>query len=588
MRSPDLVLLHAPHVYDFRKVPQLYGPVSDLVPATPVFEMYPLGFTSLAEYLENAGYRVRIVNLAYRMLRDARFDAEKFIKRIRAPIFGIDLHWMVHAHGAAEIAKLVKKHHPKSKTIFGGFTASYYWRELIGLPQVDYVMRGDSTEEPMAALLRAMKSHRLGSVANLVWKDIRGVVRENALTHIPERLTEVMRDHYGGLLRQVFRYRDLKSIIPFKGWLSHPITAVYTCRGCEQACIFCGGSRVALKRVTGREVTAFRTPEEIHRDVKNISRVSRGPIFILSDIRQSGDDAATDFLHRLQREPVSNTVMFELYWPASTRFITDVSLAAPKFGFSISPHSHNPIVRRLLGLNYSNDGLEETISAGLSSGARRIEVYFMIGLPTETDDDVRGIIDLANRSYKAAKEAVPRESHVTVKLSLSVAVFIPKPHTPFQFCGQLSLNDIYRRLEILKSADLQRGIDLHWSDPQTSLLEAVLSRSGRESADLIEQSWKNGALFDAWSERFTISHWYEAAKSCSLNLSEMAEKNFEQNERLPWDHIDSGISKAFLSAEYKKSIRCEKTEDCSYTSCVGCGVCTALETSVVTGARRHV
>ena len=388
MKSPDIILLHAPHVYDFRKIPQLYGPVSDLVPATPVFEMYPLGFTSLAEYLEKAGYRVRIVNLAYRMLRDARFDVEKFIRKLDAPLFGVDLHWLVHAHGAVEIAKLVKKHHPQSKTILGGFTASYYWRELIDYPEVDYVMRGDSTEEPMRMLLRAMKSRRLGSVANLIWKDSRGVVRENALSHIPDRLEGVMHDHYGEMLRQTFRYRDLNSVMPFKGWLSHPITAVFSCRGCEQQCIFCGGSKAALKKVTGRQTTAFRLPEEIHRDVKNLSRISRGPIFILSDVRQGGEDLATDFLHRLQREPVNNTVMFELYWPAPERLVTDISLAAPKFGLSISPHSHDPDIRRALGINYTNTELEETVAAGLSSGAQRIEIYFMIGLPKQTQESV--------------------------------------------------------------------------------------------------------------------------------------------------------------------------------------------------------
>jgi len=388
MKNPDLILLHPPHVYDFRNTPQLYGPVSDLVPATPVFEMYPLGFASMAEYLEKSGYQVRIVNLAYRMLRDGRFNVEKFINKLEAPIFGIDLHWLVHAHGALEIARLVKKYHPSSKIVLGGFTASYYWRELIGYSEVDYVMRGDSTEEPMRALMRAMKSRRLGSVPNLIWKERRGVVRENALSHIPEHLDNVMHDHYSGLLRQVFRYRDLRGIIPFKGWLTHPITAVFTCRGCEQQCIFCGGSKAALKKVTGRCRTAFRSPEEIHRDVKSISRLSRGPIFILSDIRQSGEDTARDLLHRLQREPVSNTVMFELYWPAPAHFVVDISLAAPQFGLSISPHSHDPDLRRTLGLNYANAELEETISSGLSSGAKRIEVYFMIGLPGQTREAV--------------------------------------------------------------------------------------------------------------------------------------------------------------------------------------------------------
>ena len=118
--SPDLILLHAPSVYDFRQKTILYGPVSDLVPSSPVFELYPIGLTSIAEYLERAGYRVRLVNLAGRMLRDKSFSAEAMLKRLRAPLFGIDLHWMVHCHGAIEVAKLVKKHHPEAKVVFGG------------------------------------------------------------------------------------------------------------------------------------------------------------------------------------------------------------------------------------------------------------------------------------------------------------------------------------------------------------------------------------------------------------------------------------------------------------------------------------
>jgi B12-binding domain/radical SAM domain protein len=262
-------------------------------------------------------------------------------------------------------------------------------------------MRGDSTEEPMRQFLHAFKSRRFGSVPNLVWKDSKGAVHENELSHVPDRLNGVMDDHYGGLINQVLRYRDLRGIVPFKGWLSHPITAVFTCRGCEQQCVFCGGSRSAMKRVTGRKDTAFRTPAEIHSDVKNISRISRGPIFILSDIRQNGEDKALDFLRLLQNQPVSNTVMFELYWPAEPRFIEDLSLAAPNFGVDISPHSHDPAVRLALGLNYSNEALEDTIAASLYNGAKRVEVYFMVGLPKQTKESV--LADVAYCEYLLRK-----------------------------------------------------------------------------------------------------------------------------------------------------------------------------------------
>ncbi|MGA3094099.1 MAG: cobalamin-dependent protein [Dehalococcoidales bacterium] len=225
MAKTDLILLHAPHVYDFRKIPQLYGPVSDLVLSTPAFEMYPIGFSSLAEYLGKAGYHVRVVNLAGRMLRNARFDAEEFIRKLHAPVFGIDLHWMVHAHGAIEVARLVKKHHPDSKVIFGGFSASYFYKELIVYPEVDYVMRGDSTEEPMRLFMQAVKEGKLESIPNLVWKDAGGKARDNGLTFVPDNISDVMQNHYSAVVRSVLRYRDLASTIPVKEWLNYPVTA---------------------------------------------------------------------------------------------------------------------------------------------------------------------------------------------------------------------------------------------------------------------------------------------------------------------------------------------------------------------------
>src|SRR4030042_1370670 len=133
----DLIFFHSPSVYDFRQKTILYGPVSDLIPPSPVFEMYPIGLTSLAEYLEKAGYRVRIVNLAVRMMRDKNFNAEEMIKRLKAPVFGIDLHWMVHCHGSIEIAKIVKKWHPEAKLIFGGFSSTYFYKELLEYPEID-------------------------------------------------------------------------------------------------------------------------------------------------------------------------------------------------------------------------------------------------------------------------------------------------------------------------------------------------------------------------------------------------------------------------------------------------------------------
>ncbi len=158
MATPDLILLHAPSVYDFRREAILYGPVSDLVPSTPVFEMYPIGFTTMAEYLERAGLRTRIINLAVRMLKSQSFDVETYLKRLDAMVFGIDLHWLPHAHGSVEIARLLKRLHPQRPVLFGGFSASYFHQELIRYPAVDFILRGDSTEAPLLTLMQYLRS----------------------------------------------------------------------------------------------------------------------------------------------------------------------------------------------------------------------------------------------------------------------------------------------------------------------------------------------------------------------------------------------------------------------------------------------
>jgi len=392
--STDLVLLHAPSVYDFRQKTILYGPVSDLIPPSPVFEMYPIGLTSIAEYLERAGYRVRIVNLAVRMLNNKRFDAEAFIKRLSAPVFGIDLHWMLHSHGAIEIAKIVKRYHPEAKLVFGGFSSSYYYKELLEYPEIDYVLRGDSTEEPFRQLMDCIMNRREPeTVPNLIWRDSQGKTRENPFTNVPDDLSDVMVNHYGNVIRSVLRYRDLASYIPVKDWLRYPITAVFTCRGCTHNCIICGGSTAAFKQFYNRQKTAFRSPESVVQDIKHISHFSNGPIFILGDLRQPGENYAGEILSWLQKNRVKNQFILELFSPAPKDLLRQMSQSCPNFCLEISPESHDPEIRKIIGRNYSSQDLEQTLSDALEAGCGRLDVFFMIGLPKQTPQSVMDTID---------------------------------------------------------------------------------------------------------------------------------------------------------------------------------------------------
>src|SRR6202046_3617141 len=187
----DLLLLHPPRVYDFRERAVLHGPVSDMVPSSTVFEMYPLGFLTIASYLHDRGMKVRICNLALRMINSRRFDVPRFLVRQKPAAVGIDLHWLPHAHGALEVARIVKEIHPDVPVIMGGLSSSYFHRELIGYSQVDFVLRGDSTEPPLHQLLLALQQGTpVNKIPNLTWKDALGV-HANPLTFVPLSLDYV-------------------------------------------------------------------------------------------------------------------------------------------------------------------------------------------------------------------------------------------------------------------------------------------------------------------------------------------------------------------------------------------------------------
>lgn len=391
MPKTDLILLHAPSVYDFRQEPILYGPISDMVPSTPVFELYPIGFTTIAEYLERYGFRVRIINLAVRMLKEPGFDARKILRSLEPLAFGIDLHWLSHAHGAIEIARILKGYHPEIPVIFGGISASYFHEELITRPEVDYVMRGDSTEEPLRQLLECLRKGREPeNVPNLTWRDARGQVHVNPLSYVPEDLNHLLFD-YSYVVRAVARYRDLASFVPFKGWLSYPITAVLPYRGCQNNCKICGGSASAYRRFMGRNRPACRAPELLASDIRNIGRFSNGPVFILNDLRQPGMEYAERFLKEI--EGLNRKVLLEFFDEVPRDFLKKISSALPNFVFEISPESHDEEVRRAFGRPYDNAALETTLENALEAGCERLDVFFMIGLPGQDYRSVMETID---------------------------------------------------------------------------------------------------------------------------------------------------------------------------------------------------
>jgi B12-binding domain/radical SAM domain protein len=402
MPQADLVLLHAPSVYDFRQEAILYGPVSDLVPSTPVFEMYPIGLTTIAEYLERHGFRVRIVNLAVRMLNSDRFDAEKLIQKLNPVAFGIDLHWMPHAHGAIEVARLCKKYHPDVPIMFGGFSSTYYHEEMIRRPEVDFVVRGDSTEVPVLNLMQHLAGRAgappLAEIPNLTWREPDGTPHVNPITYSPDNLDHVLID-YSYVVKAVARYRDLASFVPFKGWLGYPITAALSVRGCSHACRTCGGSATAFAALHNRRRPAYRDPEDLAQDIRNIARFSKGPVFILGDIRQAGGEYADRFLQAIHG--YQGPVIVELFNAADQDFIQRLAEAMPNWTLEISLESHSEKVRAAFGRPYKNAAIEDTMRYALEAGVKRLDIFFMIGLP---EQDYQSVMDTVEYSRYLMEE----------------------------------------------------------------------------------------------------------------------------------------------------------------------------------------
>jgi B12-binding domain/radical SAM domain protein len=386
--KPDLALLHPPSIYDFRHLTVVPSPISDLIPSTPVFEMYPIGFTYLGEYLERNGINVRIINIAQRMLESDTFDVPRFLSNIEPAAFGIDLHWLTHAQGALELARLVKAVHPHIPVIMGGYSATYFHRELMGYPQVDYVLRGDSTEEPLRMLMETiMHGGSIEAIPNLTWRTPDGGISDNPLIYSPASM-DYLGNNYKYMIQSAFKYGDWKSLRAFWNWWKYPITMVLTCRGCSHDCGFCGGSRGAISHFCGRSQVAYRAPEKIAYDVELLSKFTSAPIFVVGDLMQGGKDYALETLEFISHIAPKNHIVLELFSPAPRDFFDRIASSLEHFDFQFSPETHDERIREATGKPYSNEDLEHSISWALEAGCEKFDLFFMIGLPGQTRDSV--------------------------------------------------------------------------------------------------------------------------------------------------------------------------------------------------------
>jgi radical SAM superfamily enzyme YgiQ (UPF0313 family) len=227
-------------------------------------------------------------------------------------------------------------------------------------------------------------------------------------------------------------------------------------------------------------------------------------------------------------------------------------------------------MRQVINKLITEDDLFAAVEAAFSQGWKRVKLYFLTGLPTETDEDTLGIVELARRCVELAK-AKGSNGSVTV----SVGGFVPKAFTPFQWFGMNTEEELRRKVGLLRDAAKgARGVQLKWHDPRASVVEGLLSRGDRRLGAVIEHVWRHGGTFQEWSEHFRLELWQEALAAHDLDLDWYCHRHRTEDEVLPWDHLSAGLHKDFLWQDWRDALEELGLEDCRWTPCYDCGACT--------------
>jgi radical SAM family uncharacterized protein len=267
----------------------------------------------------------------------------------------------------------------------------------------------------------------------------------------------------------------------------------------------------------------------------------------------------------------------------------ELSRNGRRSGLTFAPEGGSERIRRVINKTVSEADLIRTVSAAYASGWRQVKLYFMCGLPTETDEDVLQIATMAHEVIRAGRAASGRKD---IRCTISIGGFIPKPHTPFQWAAQCDPATVDSRLRKLRDAvnsdrSLGRNIGMRYHDGEPSLIEGLLSRGDRRVARVIEHVWRAGGRFDGWSEHFSYRRWVDACAAeltpLGVSLDWFTTRERTESEVLPWDHLDSGLDRAWLWEDWQDALAARELDDCRWTPCFDCGVCPSMGTDIQIG-----
>lgn len=343
----------------------------------------------------------------------------------------------------------------------------------------------------------------------------------------------------------------------------HDRVTVEVARGCIRGCRFCQAGIIYRPYRERSQVTV----KELLKGSLACTGYEELSLASLSTGDYSDIEPLIGELMRTYREGRVSVSLPSLRVGTLTPAMIEAIAGTRKTGFTLAPEAGTERLRRVINKPVSDLDLMDAAETIFANGWSTIKLYFMIGLPTETDEDLDGIIRLANELFARGKRASKR----SIQLNISISTFVPKPHTPFQWMGQAPMDEIRRKQAYLGRGLRKRGITLKAHDPETSLLEAAFARGEASLGKVIEKAVDLGCRFDGWSETFDFKKWTEAFTQCGIDLAACAGRTYGLDEELPWSNIRTGVTDAFLKKEYQRAVESATTGNCR-EECTHCGI----------------